>query len=266
MERFDGTTPLRVEGAEVGWVTDAWLERALEPPTPFVLADGVLRLPDPVADFARRSAALAGWAAQARERWSLPGWRDERVVVREDVDGRPLFCIERALLRPLGLPLRSVLACAWTRAPDGPRTWVARRAAHKPVDPGRLDALVAGGIAGFDDPLSTLLRECAEEAGIGPALARAAVPAGTLDLAYPTACDGLPAVHRERILLFDLELPPDVVPTPVDAEHESIVAMGVSEALASIAAGGWTREGAQATTDLLLRIGALPRPADGSPR
>lgn len=260
IDAFEGLTPLRIDGVEVGAVAQDWLARVLEAPTPFTLADGALSLRPAIASFAGRSAVLADWADAARLRWDLPGWRDERVVIRDEADGRPLASIERALLRPLGLLLRSVQACAWTAAADGPRLWVARRAPTKPVDPNRLDALVAGGIAGFDDPASTLVRECAEEAGLPPEIARRARAAGELELAYPTVYDGLPALHRERVVLHELELPPDLVPRAVDGEHAEILSMTPAEALETIEAGLWTLDGAQATTDLILRRGWLPRP------
>jgi 8-oxo-dGTP pyrophosphatase MutT (NUDIX family) len=258
MDLLAGTVPLRIDDADVGCVTDAWLARALEPPAPFELRDGVLRLVSAPPTFAGRSAALAQWAERSRERWSLPGWRDERVVIRDERDARPLASIERALLRALGLPLRSVQACAWTGTAAGPLLWVARRSWDKPVDPGLLDALVGGGIAGFDEAQTTLWRECAEEAGIPWELARAARPAGSLELCYPAVYDGLPAVHREHVALYDLELPPEFVPVSADGEHQEIVPMTPAEALASIEAGGWTREGAQATADLILRRGWMP--------
>ena len=172
----------------------------------------------------------------------------------------PLAAIERALLRPFGLELRSVQACVWTAGAGGPLIWVARRAWSKPVDPGRLDAAVGGGIAGLDDALATLLRECREEAGLDEAIARGARPAGSLELRYATDFDGLPALHREHVTLYELELPPGCVPVPADGEHESIEPMTPAEALASIEAGGWTREGAQATLDLILRRGWMPAP------
>ena len=262
----DGRVALHVDGRPVGGLCEDWLARALEAPTPFVLRDGVLELAPAIASFAGRSAALAEWAQQARERWSLPGWRDERMVIRDEVDARPLAAIERALLRPLGLLLHSVQACAYTVTAAGPLLWVARRADTKPVDPNLLDALVAGGISGFDDEASTLTRECAEEAGIPAELARRAQPAGRLELSYPTVYDGLPATHRERVALHDLELPPHFVPVPADGEHAAVEAMTPTEALASIEAGGWTRDGAQATADLILRKGWMPARSGGGPR
>jgi 8-oxo-dGTP pyrophosphatase MutT (NUDIX family) len=254
----EGRVPLRIDAVAVGGVCDDWLARALEPPSPFLLRDGVLALAAPIESFAGRSAALADWAARTHARRPVHGWRDERMVIRDPADGRPLAAIERALLRPLGLVLRSVQACAYTLTAAGPLLWVARRAPGKPVDPNRLDALVAGGISGFDDAASTLERECAEEAGIPASIARRARPAGMLELCYPSVDDGFSTTHREHIALHDLELPAHFVPVPADGEHAEIVAMTPTEALASIETGSWTRDGAQATADLILRMGWMP--------
>jgi 8-oxo-dGTP pyrophosphatase MutT (NUDIX family) len=256
IDRPEGTVPLVVDGVEVGCLTEDWLERVHGLPGPFVPgADGSVRLSPSLSTFDARTAALGAWGEAVRERWNLPGWRDERMVIRDERDGRPLAGVERALLRPLGLLLRSVQACAYAIAPTGPLIWVARRAAHKPVDPGRLDALVAGGIAGFDSPRATLLRECAEEAGIPPDLAARALEAGVLELCVPAVDDGVAVVHRELVALHELALPPDFVPVAADGEHSEIVPMSPAEALASISAGGWTRDGAQATADLVMRRG-----------
>lgn len=252
-----GMTPLKVDGVTVGWLGEDWLARALEAPTPFDMRGDALWLVPALRTYSGRSAALAEWAAHAKDRGWLPGWRDERMVVLDG--GRPLFGIERALLRPLGLMLRSVQACAYSTTASGPMLWVAHRADSKPVDPGRLDALVGGGIQGLDDPLATLVRESAEEAGIAPEIARQALPAGSLELCYPTHDDGLQVLHRERVALYELELPAGVEPLPIDGEHERIEAMTPAEALASIESPGrWTRDGAQATADLILRHGWMP--------
>lgn len=255
-----GMTPLRVDGVTVGWLGEDWLARVREAPTPFDMRGDALWLVPTLRTYAGRSAALAEWAAQPKHRAWLPGWRDERMVV---LDGeRPLFGIERALLRPLGLMLRSVQACAYSITARGPVLWVAHRADTKAVDPGRLDALVGGGIQGLDDTLATLVRECAEEAAIPPEIARQAVPAGSLELCYPMHDGGLHVLHRERVALYELELPPGVEPRPADGEHERIEAMTPGEALASIESGRWTRDGAQATTDLILRHGWMPSRRD----
>ncbi|MEY4863217.1 MAG: hypothetical protein RLZ51_1312 [Pseudomonadota bacterium] len=252
MTSLPDTTALRIQGVALGVVHSGWLERVLEPPSPFRLDDhGELQLTSPFETFSSRSAALADWADSARDRWGLPGWRDERVVIRDGSE--PRFCVERALLRPLGLVLPSVQACAYCQSEAGPLLWIARRAAHKPVDPGCFDALVAGGIAGFDTAWSTLMRECQEEAGIPQALAQCAQASGSLDIRYALIDQGQQVTHREHILLHDLELPADLIPTPNDGEHQAIVAMSALQAWNSTLEDAWTPDGAQATRALIQR-------------
>jgi 8-oxo-dGTP pyrophosphatase MutT (NUDIX family) len=248
--------PLVVAAVRVGWLGATWAQRALLEPTPFVAHAGSIALLPALHTFTARSVAVARWADEARRRWGVPGWRDERVVVYDE--GRPLLGVERAMLRPLGLTLRSVLANVYVLTAAGPLIWVARRAATRPVDPGRLDTLVGGGIPGFDAPGATLVRECAEEAAIPADLARRARRAGVLESCYRATDDGLDVLHRERLELFDLALPPEFVPHAADGEHQSIALMSPAEALASIDAGDWTREGAQATADLILRMRWMP--------
>jgi len=256
----DGLTPFVLDGDTPGWLSEPWRDRVLQAPSPFVPSGDAITLDPALIGFERRSAALDEWAARALRRWRLPGWRGERC--RVDAAGQPAFLLERALLRPLGLALRSVQATAYRCGPAGPRLWVAHRADTKPVEPGRLDALVGGGIAGHDAPWPTLLRECAEEAGIPPALAQHARPAGHLELCYSTAYDDRPALHRERVMLFDLELPPDFEPHCADGEHQAILSLTPAEVLASVDTGRWTREGAQAALDLIARQGWLARHPD----
>lgn len=242
-------------GRPLGRVHTAWRNRILTPPTPFRCSlDGAIEFDPSVTGFGQCSEAMARWAEQARARWGIPGWRNERMVV---FDGpHPQLSIERALLRPFGMLLRSVQACVYTQPPGAaPTLWVARRALTKPIDPGCLDALVAGGIAGFDDAFNTLVRECKEEAGIPEFLARQAQPAGSLDIAYDTTDDGLEVTHRETVALHDLALPADFQPVPVDGEHEAIVAMSPSQARQSMDQDAWTRDGAQALRSLLERKG-----------
>jgi 8-oxo-dGTP pyrophosphatase MutT (NUDIX family) len=251
--------PIRIDSIDVGWVLPGWLERLLQAPSPFRLEGDSLRIESVLQTFASRNAALARWTDDARQRWNLPGWRDERVVLRDGE--RPILSIERALLRPLGMVLRSAQANVWCMTAAGPLLWVARRAQSKPVEPGKLDALVGGGIAGFDDARSTLIRECQEEAGIAAHLAQASIEVGSIGIAYVTEYDGLAAIHREQVELFDLQLPPDFIPLAMDGEHEAIMPMIPEEAMASISRGGWTREGATATLDLIRRQGWLPQVA-----
>lgn len=258
MARDMPATPWRVDEQVIGVVHSEWLDRLLQGPTPFRLGPrGELVLAPDLIGFETRSQALAQWAAQVRDRWAIPGWRGELVVIF--LEGHPVFGIERALLRPLGLMLRSVQASVFALGADGPRLWLARRSANKPVDPGCMDALVAGGISGFDSSLETLRRECAEEAGIGPSLAQRAQACGTLEICYDTIDQGLRVRHRESIALHELQVPDSFRPKAVDGEHEAILAMTPLQVWHSLHTEAWTPDGAQATEALIRRRGWWPQ-------
>lgn len=238
-------------------------QRSAHPPTGYAS----LKLADELVSPGERTAALDAWAHSLLARGLLGGWRGERVRVH-DALGQVVFALERALLRPLGLPLRSVQAAVYTHRADGTWLWVAQRAHTKPVDPGLFDVLVAGGIAGDLDheesAWETLLRECAEEAGLPSGLAEKARRAGEFDavcldrLAPSTGLpEALPVLHRETLLSYWLEVPPDFEPRAVDGEHQAIVAMRPQEVLASIGAGGWCREGAMLTERVAKQAGGF---------
>ena len=70
-----------------------------------------------------------------------------------------------------------------TKLPNGETThkmWIARRSPTKQTWPGYLDQIVAGGISTGYSMMETIVKECGEEAGIDPKLAKLAKPAGTI--------------------------------------------------------------------------------------
>ncbi len=140
--------------------------------------------------------------------------RGEDFDVRAGLAGPVLARVDRGALPCLGIEAQGVHVNGLVRGPDGPHLWVARRAAGKALDAGKLDHIVAGGICAGMDAAGTLVKEAAEEAGIEADLARQARPVGMISyvLARP---EGL---RRDRLHCFDLELPADFVPVPRDGE------------------------------------------------
>ena len=110
-------------------------------------------------------------------------WRDEAFDVRASGDGPVLATVDRGVVPVLGVLAAGVHMNGLVQRPDGPHLWVARRAADKALDPGKLDHLVAGGVPAGMTPRETLVKEAAEEAGIPAALARTAVETGTISYA-----------------------------------------------------------------------------------
>lgn len=205
---------------------------------------------DPAAtpDVAARTALLDDVARCLQAAGVVRGWRGEQLDVRPtdaDPDSPALASIERAACRALGLTTDAVHLNAF--APDG-RVWVARRAAHKAIDPGLLDNLVGGMVPAGESLRDALLREADEEAG--------------LDLsAAPLVRGGRFHVRRrvpegwqsERVQVFDLVLPADARPANRDGEVGAIMLWTLEEALAALARDEFTLESALVLLDALAR-------------
>jgi len=262
-----GFAPFWFRNERIGAVSPGWIDR-LDPqlfhvehrpgsPLPHVALRGVDRRRDAsIVPIESINQALQRWAERLRDAGVLPGYRDESILIYGAGEAQPLFRIERALLRPLGLLLRTVQLNVFVLEERRLSIWVARRSISKAVDPGRLDCLVGGGIRGGDTPLSTLLRECHEEAGISRQLARRANPVGVIDSIAPAGDVAGTVIHRERAMLYDLKVAPDFRPQLVDGEVEEAALLEAEVVNQQIAAGYWTAEGAWAAGDLIRRLGS----------
>ena len=141
-------------------------------------------------------------------------WRGEAFDVRADGDGPVLAQVDRGALPVLGLLAMGVHVNGLVHRSDGAHLWVARRAAGRLLDPGKLDHLVAGGVAAGMTVRQTLLKEAAEEAGLPAALAGEAVQTGLISYAMERP-EGL---RRDRLVCFDLVLPESFTPVAQDGE------------------------------------------------
>ncbi len=183
--------------------------------------DGGVAVAD-AAGLARCAAALAAAG------WYQP--RGEKFDVRAVPGGAVLAQLDRGALPRLGIAAEGVHLNGLVRTAAGWDLWVARRAAGKQLDPGKLDHLVAGGISAGMDPRGTLVKEAAEEAGMPASLAGAARFAGIVSYAMERP-EGL---RRDRLHCFDLELPEDFVPVARDGEVESFQRMSLADVFARV--------------------------------
>ena len=157
-------------------------------------------------------------------------WRAEAFDVRADPDGPVLARIDRGALPAFGIEAAGAHLNGLVRRPDGPHLWIARRAADKALDPGKLDHITAGGVPAGLTPWQTLIKEAEEEAAIPPALASLAVPVARIVYAMERP-EGL---RRDRIHCYDLDLPEDFVPQATDGEVESFVLWPIRRALEAV--------------------------------
>ncbi|MFM8800504.1 MAG: DUF4743 domain-containing protein [Tagaea sp.] len=206
--------PFFAAGRRVGAVRHALAGRLASMPAIFAVApDGVTL--NPAFDAPPARTAALDRAVRALEADGIvQGRRNENYPACPEW-GRPAdFEIERAAAPHFGIRSYGVHMTGYVRKPDGLHIWVARRARAKPTYPGMLDNTVAGGQPVGLGLVENMIKECGEEAGIPPDLARGVVPVGAISYRMD-APDGLkPDVQ----FCFDLELPSEFTPRNTDGE------------------------------------------------
>ena len=185
--------------------------------------------PETVEPMLRLGAAMAGGAvtlnasalpdmAAAMSKAGYCRWRGEafdvRREARRDPPGAVLAQVDRGALPLLGLCAEGVHLNGLVERRDGLHIWLGRRAADKALDPGKLDQIVAGGVPAGLDAAQTLAKEAAEEAGLPGALAATATRHTTIHYTMQRP-EGL---RRDILRCYDLKLPDDFIPHPVDGE------------------------------------------------
>ena len=244
--------PFRVGARQVGSVACADLPALQRWPRWFSLDPQGVEL---LAATAERDAVLAEVNATLREAGLVRAWRDEIYAIVAAPDSPPLALIERAAARFWGTLTFGAHCNGYVADAQGRPThlWIARRAWHKPTDPGLLDNLVGGGVPHGQSPFEALVREGFEEAGLDAPTMRRAVPGSVIVL----ACDIAEGFMHEHLHAFDLCLPADVVPANQDGEVAELQRLSIAEAIARAAAGEMTVDAALVTLDFALRHGLL---------
>ena len=196
--------PFRLGKTQVGWVKPG-LAKALAPFLNVRMDDEGVSLEEP--------EALAEIARLLAEQ-GLYRLRNEAFDVRERPDGPVLAQIDRGAIPSFGLISIGVHMNGLVRRPDGLHLWIGRRAAHKALDPNKLDHIVAGGVPAGLSPEQTLEKEGEEEAAIPAPMIQRAQRVGRI--AYAMERDE--GLRRDCLLCYDLEVPEDFTPHPNDDE------------------------------------------------
>jgi Domain of unknown function (DUF4743)/NUDIX domain len=165
-----------------------------------------------------RTAAMRAFLLELRDR-GLFGklWREEPYPVSRWFHDPPLMAMERAAVPWFGVRAYGPHMTGYVRRKDGLHIWVPRRSYVKPTFPGELDNTVAGGQPYGLGLLENLVKECGEEAGIPPELARQARAVGYISYWNQSGRQLKPDV----MTCFDLELPEGFTPRAHDGEVHS---------------------------------------------
>ena len=243
-----------VADRHVGWVDPDFARALAEFPAVFYLTDRTVRLHDRLDDVEARSAAVADVLAKLHERGHVPGWRGELYPVNRRFGEAPLLLMERAATPLFGLQTYGINVNGLVRDGDGWKVWIARRAMTKHVDPGMLDLIVGGGVPHGISLADNLLKECAEEACIGPTLAEKARPV-SLTTMIIEAAEGLRIGVQFN---YDLELPADFQPRNDDGEVAEFQLWSLPQLEENLRhADDFMFDAALAKLDLLVRFGIV---------
>jgi 8-oxo-dGTP pyrophosphatase MutT (NUDIX family) len=197
---------------------------------------------------------LAALHLALRARGLIRAWRDEPYPWLDE-DGYVHAVIERAAARFWGALTFGVHCNGYVADVAGRPThlWIARRALHKPTDPGRLDNLVGGGVPFGQTPRQALRREAWEEAGLhGDDLSP--LRAGSV---LELCCDVPEGLQREWLYVYDLAMPAGLLPHNQDGEVAEHRCLPMAQALACAAGGEMTTDAALATLDFACRHALL---------
>jgi hypothetical protein len=196
--------PFFCAGERLGYVRHDRAAELARFPSVFTVSADAVSVKEHLASFDSRTAAIDTVARELADRGMVSGWRNEIFPIATRFGAEPFFDLERALVPFLGVKAYGVHMNGYVRDGDTIKLWVGRRAADRPVEPGKLDHLVAGGLPSHISPFDNLMKEAAEEAAIPKELARRARPAGALR--YRMELDGF--LRDDTLFVYDLELPP----------------------------------------------------------
>ena len=191
-----------IAGEPVGWVLPAFAERLLAAGLSAI--EGSIHLAT-AHDLQAIARALAVDGAFH--------WRDEAFDVL-DGGGRPMTTLDRGALPAFGIAATGVHMNGLVRQGERLSIWVARRAANKALDPGKLDNIAAGGVPAGLGPDETMAKEAHEEASLPQALASRARRYAAMRYVMERP-EGL---RRDTLIPYDLELDEGFVPSPNDGE------------------------------------------------
>lgn len=249
--------PFHIGGERLGWIGLDDVPLLGLWPEWFDCSDTRITLSPALATIEARNAALAEAVRTLAEGGRITGWRNETYAVRARFDAPPAALIERAAARFFGVLTFGVHANGIVADEQLPHLWLGRRSPSKPIDPGKYDNLMGGGIGWGYEVFATLVKECWEESGVPAELAARARPGRSVHVLREVP----EGVQAEQLFVYDLELPHDFKPANQDGEVSEHRLVSIMEAQRLIAAGALTVDASLVTLDWLLRSGRLPATA-----
>jgi hypothetical protein len=251
----DAFTSLAIGEIQVGFVATTLADELVREFADYFNTDqNGLVLFSSLRGFDSRSKAFADVAPYLLKNGWMAKPRGELYPIKNHWNQTPFAALERTASFPFGLITYGVNLHAWTKDEHGKTLlWVGKRALTKPTEPGKLDHIAAGGQPIKLGLHENMVKEAGEEAGIPYELATQCRFTGSVSGHYHgDLCRRF--IHYN----FDLELPPEFQPQPMDGEVENFRLMSPDEVIELLRSGyHFDLETAIAIIDWLIRHGFI---------
>ena len=246
--------PFRVEGTDLGLVRDDFVQVLIEFPDVFQVSKWSVDLEPGLAGSETRTRAVGTVLGILAGRGLIPGWRGEPYPVSTSFGAPAYFTMERAAVPLFGVRAYGVHLNGFVRRGGAIDMWIGRRSLDKPVAPGKLDQIVAGGQPVGLSLAANLKKESAEEASMPPHLINRARPVGAVSYCTERS-EGL---RHDVLFCYDLELPDDFTPVNIDGEVAEFALWPMRRVAATVEAGDdFGFDCALVVIDFLIRHGLI---------
>ncbi len=221
-----GFIPWKIEGRVVGYLRPELRDLLDEFPDVFHVKPDEVRLHHDLSTFESRSLAFEGVLPHLRNEGYVRPAVGECYGVVAQLGGVPFMRIDRGAVEGLGI----ITTGFHLNGLVGDDMWIARRSLTKPMFPGQLDNMVAGGWPVGLTLQQNVVKECAEEAGMNEPLACQAEHVGVMTYVMEIE----KGLRRHAMYLYDLQVPDSFVPRPVDGEVDSFQRLPVDQVSAIV--------------------------------
>jgi hypothetical protein len=221
----------------------------------FTLNADSVGLADGLTSYDDRTNAVGRVFRSLADDGVITGWRDEAYPVGGQWGGPYAFEIERAAAAFLGCRAYGVHINGFVRDGEDVKLWVATRAHDRPVCPGQLDNMIAGGQPVGLTLKENVIKEAGEEAGVPDHLARTAKPVGAITYTMENDL----GLKPDMMFCWDLELPADFLPVNTDGEVAEFRLLPAAEVLRIVEATDDFKFNCNLVIiDFCIRHGVLP--------
>ncbi len=221
----DRFLPFFVGNEQMGWVMPDFMDHLKAYDNVFQVDEMRLQIHPDLKTAQSRTEALAPVLEALHRQGVIASWVGEPYAVSHHFDEQPRLLMERAAVSYFGVRGYGVHVNGLVQKQDGVHIWIARRTRDKPMWPGRLDQMVAGGQPYGIGLMENVIKESAEEAAIPENLSSQAEAVS--EIHYRGQNNR--GMNVDTLFNYDLWMPEDFTPHNTDGEVDEFMLMPLEE-------------------------------------